>query len=222
MKYIIMCGGNYPVWKKPRHLLPFLGEPIVARTIRLLRENGIEDIAISTNRMDFGELGVPVIKHYNDYDAVAYNRSRGNWCDCFFLSDNPTCYLFGDVVFSEAAIHKIVDYETDDIMLFGSKPPFHQDYPKRWIEPFAFKAQDIDHLYWAVEDVKKLDKAGRFRRRPIAWEVWNVITRGPDGDVNTIDYSSYEAINDWTCDIDKPEEIPILEKIAERRQNHEL
>ena len=47
MKYIIMCGGDYVKWETPRHLSIICGEEIVARTIRLLRENGIKDIAIS-------------------------------------------------------------------------------------------------------------------------------------------------------------------------------
>lgn len=214
MKYIITCGGNYRKWKVPRQLLLFMGEPIVARTIRLLRENGVDDIAISSNLPGFDGFGVPVLKHANSYDANAYNDSRGDWCDVFFPTDVPTCYLFGDVVFSPAAIRKIVQTQTSDIIFFGSKPPFGQGYPKPWIEPFAFKVVDTDHLKRAVQDVKRLDRDGKFNRRPIAWETWNVINRGPDGDVNTIDYGSYETINDWTCDIDKPDEIPIMEQIA--------
>ena len=49
MKYIIMCGGTYKQWETPRQMLPVNDEPIVARTIRLLTENGINDIAISSN-----------------------------------------------------------------------------------------------------------------------------------------------------------------------------
>ena len=53
MKYIILCGGmnskEQKSFDKPRHLLEIKGEPIVARTIRLLRENGVENIAISTD-----------------------------------------------------------------------------------------------------------------------------------------------------------------------------
>ena len=44
MRYIIMCGGRYQQWQTPRQLIKIRGEPIVARTIRLLRENGITDI----------------------------------------------------------------------------------------------------------------------------------------------------------------------------------
>ena len=49
MFYIIMCGGTYKKWETPRQLTKVCGEPIVARTIRLLREQGVDDIAISSN-----------------------------------------------------------------------------------------------------------------------------------------------------------------------------
>lgn len=218
MKYIVTCGGVYRKWKTPRQLLLFRGEPIVARTVRLLRENGVEDIAISSNLPGFDGFGVPVLVHENGYDATAYNDSRGDWCDVFYPLDAPACYVFGDVIFSRDAVRRIVETQTDDIAFFGSRPPFAREYPKHWIEPFAFKVQDWRHLRRAVEDFKRCDREGRFNRRPIAWEMWNIISRGPDGDVNTIDYDSYVAINDWTCDVDKPDEIPLMEMMAAREE----
>ena len=56
MKYILMCGGNYPKFEVPRQLLKVNGEVLIERTIRLLRENGITDIAISTNNKAFDYL----------------------------------------------------------------------------------------------------------------------------------------------------------------------
>lgn len=213
MIFIIMCGGVYRKWETPRQLLEIKGEPIVARTIRLLRENGIENIAISSNNEAFEAFGVPVLRHENSYDAVAYNQSTGHWCDAFYPTDFPTTYLFGDVVYSPEAIKTIIDTETDDIMFFGSAPPFSPIYPKPYIEPFGFKVADTDHLKRAVEDVKRLTEQGRFGRVPIAWEVWNVISRGPCGDVNRIDYGSYTWINDYTCDIDGPNEMGLLKRL---------
>ena len=211
-----MCGGTYPKWLAPRQLLEFMGEPIIARTIRLLRENGVDDIAISSMNTAFTRFGVPVLSHANSYSAIEYNNSTGYWCDAFYPTDEPTCYIFGDVVFSPEGIKKIVETETDDIIFFGSAPPFGNGYLKKWIEPFAFKVANTEHLKQAVEDVKRLDGQGRFARKPIAWEVWNVISRGPDGNVDWIDYGSYVHINDWTCDIDHPDEVGLLEAIAIR------
>ena len=207
MKYIIMCGGNYEQWGTPRQLLLFGGEPLVQRTIRLLRDNGVKDIAISSNNLAFDKFGVPVLVHENNYNARGYNDADGYWCDCFYPTKEPTCYLFGDVIYSPDAIRKIVEYKGKDIMFFGSKPPFAREYPKEYVEPFAFKVWDTDHLKRACERVKIFDKAGLFKRKPIAWEVWNVI-RG--GDINKVDYRSYVAINDYTCDIDTPDEAEAM------------
>lgn len=209
-----MCGGKYPKWKSPRQLLNVEGEPIVARTIRLLRECGIDDIAISSNNDVFERFGVPMLQHDNDYVGIEYDRYEGYWCSAFYPTDYPVCYLFGDVVYSPEAIKTIVDYETDDIMFFGSAPPFSEYYCKPYIEPFAFKVVNTDHLKQAIEDVKAIDKQGRFNRRPIAWELWNVISRGPGTDPNYIDHNSYVAINDYTCDIDGPSEVGLVERIV--------
>ena len=79
MRYIIMCGGRYRQWETPRHMTKVNGEEIVARTIRLLRENSVEDIAISSGNDIFKKFGVPVLKHENTYDAEGPNRTAGHW-----------------------------------------------------------------------------------------------------------------------------------------------
>ncbi len=213
MLYIIMCGGIYPKFTQPRWLLPFCGDPLVARTIRLLRENKITDIAISGHDEQLEQFNVPVLKHENNYVGYEYNRCTGLWCEAFYPMDDPACYLFGDVVYSPEAIKTIIDTQTDDIMFFGSAPPFSPDYPKPYIEPFGFKVQNQQHLHEAIDMVKKLDKEGKFHRQPIAWEVWNVIHH-PHGNVNEIVYNSYVHINDWTTDIDKPSEVGLLNRLA--------
>lgn len=207
-KYILMCGGEYEQWQSPRHFIEYQGETLVGRTIRLLRENGITDIAISSDDVRFKRFGVPVMVHKNDYYAVRYNESTGHWCDCFYPTSIECCYLFGDVLFSDKAIKTIVEYETEDIMLFGSKPPFASNYPKIYIEPFAFKVSNQKHLHQAIKEVKRIDQEGGFKRKPIAWELWSIIKGTNPNEIN-YDYCS---INDYTCDIDYPYEIPEVVK----------
>lgn len=203
MKYIIMCGGKYEKWKTPRQLLEYRGETIVGRTIRLLREAGVHDIFISTNNDTFQRCGVPLLKHQNGYCARKYNDVDGYWVDAFYPTDEPTCYIFGDVIFSPEAIKTIVGYEGEDIMLFGSMKPFAPEYPKNHVEPFAFKVWDTDHLKRAIEEIKRIGDT--CWRSPISWDLWNVI-RGRRIDID--DYrEDYIAINDYTCDIDSPKDV---------------
>lgn len=210
IKYIIMCGGKYEVWEKPRHLSEICGEELVARTIRLLRENGIEDISISSDNPIFEKFGVPVLKHNNSYVAHDFGNVEGNWFDAFYPTEEPVCYLFGDVVFSPEAIKTIVETETDDIEFFGSQPPFADNYIKTHEEPFALKVVNTKHLKEAIKKTKELDKEGKFWRKPLMWELWTVIKNAPlqtKPDEYTTDYI---VINDYTCDIDRKEDAKRL------------
>ncbi len=204
MKYIIMCGGDDPQQEHPRHIWPIKGEPIVARTIRLLRQYGVDDISISTNNRVFEQFGVPLIMS----DKTMKN---GVWLDCFHLMDKPVCYIFGDVVFSAYAIETIVNTDTDSIEFYASAEPLPEGYPKEWAEPFAYKVRDHELFRHCVEVAKHYERLGLFRRSygAIAWELWQVIKGTP---LNCIDYTNYVAINDWTCDLDKTSDVDLMER----------
>lgn len=208
MKYIIMCGGTYTKWKQPKQLTEINGEPLVGRTIRLLKDNGVTDIAISSHDERFEQFGVPVLKHDNPF-VVDYNRTTsGCWYDAFYPTDDPVCYLLGDVFFSPWAMKTIVETKVKHIELFASAPPFAPEYPKPWAEPFALKVMEPDLLRAGVDMVRMLDEQGAFNRNPIMWELWSCIT---GYEINSIDYSSYHAINDYTCDVDDEGDAEMME-----------
>ena len=193
MRYIIMCGGSYLKWSEPRQLLRIHDEQIVCRTIRLLKEEGVSDIAISSNDSRFEGLGVPVLQHTNEYVADGQILA-GYWHECFYPTKEPVCYIFGDVVFSPEAIHTIVATETDDIQFFASAPPFDKRYVKPYAEPFALKVVDTRHLESAKIVVEQYARIGWFKRKPIMWELWQVIK----GTRLNKTIKNYTAINDYT------------------------
>ena len=211
MKYIIMCGGTYTEFEKPRQLTEVFGETLVGRTIRLLRENGVEDIAISTTMKGFDGFGVPILQHHNDFSVIKTDkevRVQGWWVDAFYPADEPVCYLFGDVYFSSQAIQTIVEYTVEDVMFFASGPyAFGLGYIKYWSEPFAFKVEDVKYFQRCIKIIKDRAIDGVFLRHPISWELWQVI-RGTE--MNVIK-NNYCQINDYTCDIDHPEDARMIE-----------
>lgn len=214
MKYIIMCGGDYKKWSIPRQLMEINGEPIIARTIRLLKECGIEDIAISSNYDIFKQFNVPVLHHDNKWTVYGTNNSQGHWANGFYPTDLPVCYLFGDVVFSKKAIKKIVQTETKDIDFFASAPPFDKDYIKIWAEPFAFKVINTKYFWNCINTFKKYKEENKFIRDPMSWELWQIIKNTP---LNKIDYTNYIIINDYTCDVDNIKDVAKMCKILERK-----
>ena len=207
MKYIIMCGGWACYCDTPKHLLKFKDEPIIARTIRLLKNCGVDDIAITTSPSRthiFDEFGVEIIPYESCNKPFV-------WLDAFYPIKEPVCYIFGDVAFSPEAIKTIVETQTDDIEFFASAPPFAPEYPKSWAEPFAFKVQNFERFRACVCNAKEMDSQHVwYRRPPIAWELWQVIKNTVP---NKIVYNNYVVINDYTCDVDYEGELSQWENI---------
>ena len=211
MKYIIMCGGNYLSWQTPRQLLKIQGEPIVARTIRLLRSAGVDEIAISTHDERFARFGVPILGHQNEYIEHGAGNCTGCWVNAFYPTAEPACYLMGDVVFSPAAIKTIVETQTNDVEFLASSPPFAPEYIKPYAEPFAFKVVNQRRFRGAIDFVLANINTGIFCRPPIAWELWQVLNNEP---VNDINFHNYIAVNDYTCDIDSPADARTIEEVV--------
>ena len=90
-------------------------------------------------------------------------------------------------------------------------PPFADNYSKLWIEPFALKVVDTNHLKASIQRTKELDAEGKFWRKPIMWELWTVIKDVPLQTKPNEYIYNYTAINDYTTDIDNEEDIIRIE-----------
>lgn len=211
MKYIIMCGGTYTYMKTPKQLLKVNGERLVERTIRLLKENGVDNIAISSNDSRFNNLGVEVIHHENNY-KLNEEGNTGYWLSAFYPSDEAVTYLYGDVYYSDKAIRTIINSKTDSVLFFGSR--YYKDnslYFKEWEEPFGFKVVNQHIFRCCIEVCKEFKDKGLTKREPVSWELYRVL-QGYDINKHIIG-TNYIAIDDYTTDIDHLEDIKELEKI---------
>lgn len=211
MRYVILAKGGHEGFKEPRQLSKINGERLLDRTIRLLKENGINDIIVTgTYKLKDVIVYDPLD---NDFD---YNTESGYWLNAFsneFLNE-PVCFIWGDVYFSENAIKTIVNTDTDSTLFFCSYQNKSHRYIKEWDEPFAYKVVDTDLFRTHRDRVKRLFDEGKTERHPIVWELYRSI--------NGIDVNKHKLtnnvviINDITCDIDTPGDI---KKIEERIGN---
>ena len=209
MKFIIMCGGNYNYWKTPKQLSIINGERLVDRTIRLLKENNVEEIYISSNNPIFDSCNVPrLINTKNDFD-VKETETQGYWLDAFYPVEESVTYLFGDVYYSEEAIKKIVEFKSNRNILFGSKIALNKLH-KNWGEPFAYIVNDYKLFFDGINNVKELFNQGKVERHPIVWELYRYL-HGLDINKHEI-IDDYEVIDDETIDIDGPEELEEMQK----------
>lgn len=209
MKYIIMCGGDYGT-TEPRQFLKIKGERLIDRTIRLLKENSVEEIYISSLDKRFDNLGAIRIEHNNNYKDTN-DGIKGYWLDAYYPSYEPVCYLYGDVYYSDKAIKTIVEAETKETLLFGSYELDRPDNFKGYQEPFAFKVVNQEKFKEAIKLCKEYKDKKIVNREPITWEVYRVL-HGYGVNNHRIN-EDYIKIDDYTTDIDEPEDKERLEEI---------
>lgn len=213
MKYVIMCGGSYSYFKIPKQLTVINGERLVDRTIRLLREAGAEDIAISATDPRFDTCGVPRLIHGNGYQQID-GVERGFWLDAFyphFDKDQKVTYIFGDVYFTPEAIKTIVNYQTDKNVLFGTSDAKNEEH-QNWGEPFAYIVNRYKAFLNGIDAVKRMQVNGELKRPAIVWELYRYLNN-LDVNVQAVLDETYVTIDDGTIDIDRATDI---EKIRRR------
>lgn len=222
MKYVIMCGGNYKdQFATPKPLLKVDGEVLVERTIRLLKENGIKDIAVSTDIDDYNYLDVEILENKTNYIHDKYGKVKSSdscWLTAYYPLEDSACYLAGDVYWTEEAIKTIINTEVKDTMFIVA--PDKQDGRKhisiKGREPLGYKVQNQKVFRQAINDIKREIDEGKFTYDPISWNLYRKLNGIPmdyHGFGNDIFNSNgdYLAIDDITTDIDLAKNIPALE-----------
>lgn len=214
-KYAILANSNDKTFDIPRQLVEINGESLVKRIIRLLKENGIEDITVISNDERFDGLGAKrYVPENNDFD---YIKRTGYWLNAFpfEIMDEPICFIWGDVYFSENAIKTIVENNTDSTLFFCTYNNDSEKYIKHHDEPLAYKIVDTDLFKAHIDRVKRLFDEGKTCRHPIVWEVYRSIN-GIDVNEHLMTIN-YMAINDESCDIDSEEDLEKIKAIVERK-----
>lgn len=204
MRYVILAKGGHTNFIRQ---LTIIGkERLLDRTIRLLRENGIKDIVVTG---EYNDIDAIVINPTNNtYD---YKNDKGYWLDAFngFL-DRETCFIWGDVYFSENAIKTIVEGPADTF--YCSYKNKSKNYIKRHDEPFAYKVSDVKRFKEHIDRCKEMYDNGLTYRNPIVWELY----RSLNGiNINKhIVRDNAVIINDITCDIDTLKDVYRLRLIV--------
>ena len=213
MKYIILADNNKKEFKTPKQLTEVNGEPLIKRTIRLLKENGVEDIIITSHDKRFDNLGAERYEPLNNH--FSWDTGEGYWLDAFTyeLLNEPVTFLFGDVYFSEKAIKTIIESETDSTLLFCSYENQNDKYIKEYDETFAYKVVDYELFKKHIDILKEIKDSGTYWREPIVWELYRSINNQDIGYHQLT--KNYVIINDETEDIDSVEEIELIKNKLE-------
>ena len=193
MKYIIMAAGKGTRWNNylgiPKHWIQINGETLLGRTTRLLKENEITDYVITCTDPCYAQYGPIMKQSCQDCEIDRFEES---------IEDDSICYLYGDVYYTEEAIHNIIKTPVSDVLFFGHE----------W-EIFAIKVKDRNLFHQCKLTVRYLYLTNQINRC-IGWEVYRCMNNIPYEEHKITD--RYIKILDGTDDIDYPYEYEEFKK----------
>ncbi len=187
MKYIIMADGKGTRWNNyhniPKHLIEIGGETLLARTVRLLRENDARaDIVITSHDPRYEVPGARRYEPQNNHLEIDRFTEE--------LIADDVCFLYGDTFYSESVIQKIADTPAEKLLFFGNERSI-----------VAIKVADGALFRQHVDRVRALFLAGKIEKC-IGWQVYQSFEGLPFGEKTIA--ADYILIQDGTEDFNSP------------------
>ena len=187
MKYIIMADGKGTRWNNyhniPKHLIEIDGETLLARTVRLLRENDARaDIVITSHDPRYEVPGARRYEPQNNHLEIDRFTEE--------LIADDVCFLYGDTFYSESVIQKIADTPAEKLLFFGNERSI-----------VAIKVADGALVRQHVDRVRALFLAGKIEKC-IGWQVYQSFEGLPFGEKTIA--ADYILIQDGTEDFNSP------------------
>ena len=187
MKYIIMADGKGTRWNNyhniPKHFIEIDGETLLARTVRLLRENDARaDIVITSHDPRYEVPGARRYEPQNNHLEIDRFTEE--------LIADDVCFLYGDTFYSESVIQKIADTPAEKLLFFGNERSI-----------VAIKVADGALFRQHVDRVRALVLAGKIEKC-IGWQVYQSFEGLPFGEKTIA--ADYILIQDGTEDFNSP------------------
>ena len=187
MKYIIMADGKGTRWNNyhniPKHFIEIDGETLLARTVRLLRENDARaDIVITSHDPRYEVPGARRYEPQNNHLEIDRFTEE--------LIADDVCFLYGDTFYSESVIQKIADTPAEKLLFFGNERSI-----------VAIKVADGALFRQHVDRVRARFLAGKIEKC-IGWQVYQSFEGLPFGEKTIA--ADYILIQDGTEDFNSP------------------
>lgn len=146
MKVVICANGKGGRWNNylgvKKQMIPIDGEPLLHRTVRLLKQFGVSNILISASDPDFEIEG-----------TTRFTPKRNTWLidqhptECL---NEPCLFVLGDVYWTENALRKTLEITPERFAFFHTINPVNN-----WEEEVAVKAVDYEGFKAGVKEYRQ-------------------------------------------------------------------
>lgn len=196
MKVVICANGKGSRWDNylgvKKHQIPIDGEPLIHRTVRLLKEFGVSKILISSSDPSYEVEG-----------TTRFSPKRNTWLIDQYPPEclgEPCLFVLGDVYWTEKALKAVLKTTPERFAFFQTINPVND-----WVEEIAIKVVDYEAFKAGIKAYRQ-DLFKGLAKDLGGYELRMKLLGRP--------YSECRQNFDWvvpldpdeTCDFDRPED----------------
>ncbi|MBQ3322931.1 MAG: nucleotidyltransferase family protein [Firmicutes bacterium] len=203
MRFVIMADGQGTRWNNymgvPKHLALVDGEPVLGRTVRLLREVAAEAAAASGAASSDADPEIIITSHDARYEFEGARRHEPEnniyEIDRFTteLVCDDMCFLYGDTVYDREVLADIAASDAEDILFYGNRKSV-----------VAVRIGDADLFRRHFDRVRNLYLDGKIEKCK-GWQIYQSVT-GQDLNEKPVIGEKFVVVDEHTTDINTPEE----------------
>ena len=218
MRALVLAQGTGRRWDDaegrpylgaPKHLAVRVdGEPVLARTVRLLRAAGVTDVVVVGPDDDRYRTDGARLVTLDDTDPCGCDMSKFVATAPLWVTDDRTVLLWGDCYYSDDLIRSVVNHVDGDYHVWR-RPGASSVTGHRWDESFAVSFGPAEHarvleVAWQVAAMvrHRTIRSSHIRTHLAAWAGLARVD-----DVAAVAKVGHQThIDDWTDDFDRPDE----------------
>lgn len=193
MRFVIMADGKGIRWNNhlgiPKHLAEINGEPIISRTVRLLRDLTDGEIIVTSHDERYEFKGSR--RHEPLNNRLEIDRFTEE------LIEDDICFLYGDTYYTESALKTIICTKTEDMIFFGNSKSI-----------VAVKVTDSELFRYHLNRVKQLYISGKLQKCK-GWQVYQSFV-GQSFEERPRPGGKFVLLDETTTDINTPEEYEVI------------
>lgn len=196
MRFVIMADGQGTRWNNymgvPKHLALVDGEPVLGRTVRLLREAADNpEIIITSHDPRYEFEGA--VRHEPENNIYEIDRFTTE------LVCDDMCFLYGDTIYDKDVLEDIAASDVKDILFYGNGKSV-----------VAVRIGDAGLFREHFDRVKNLFIEGEIEKCK-GWQIYQSVT-GQDLNEKPVIGEKFVRVDEHTTDINTPEEYENREK----------
>lgn len=226
MRVILTAAGAMRRWTVdgelyggvPKHLIPIDGEPLIHRTVRILRDRGVTDIwVVAPPDPRYVTDGAQT--HVPDHHVPWAGGSTRHDCDKFLSSrelwdqHGRTVIVHGDVYLAEDAADRIIGHQAESWCLFARYRRFNRPFHKLETVAFSFHPEDHKPMDVVLRRLVGLQDDGTIPRTG-TWELYRGLRGDPVAELGRIKRINHHVVTPGhsveieppTTDLDRPAE----------------